>query len=143
MEWRLQTASTLGRMQVLIMRANMWTATNRVVQTANAINISAGTCVSLFSWTSTIATWTVKFNSCKVDYCYEILQFCYNEGTLTQKLLKYIKKLDMLWISWSPNLNFILLSSGFAGKKKSKFQYITFYCTGEPEFLCTRTNRNY
>ena len=36
--WRLETASVWGRMQVEIMRANMWTAIRRTVHTANANN---------------------------------------------------------------------------------------------------------
>lgn len=57
MLWRLQTVSMLGRMQVLIMRASMWTATRSVVQTENAMSIPIGTFVLLSSCTSTIATW--------------------------------------------------------------------------------------
>lgn len=56
MLWRLQTVSMLGRMQVLIIRASICTATRSVVQTENAINIPIGTFVSLSSCTSTIAT---------------------------------------------------------------------------------------
>lgn len=54
---KLQTASIFGKIHVLIISASMCTATNIVVQMANATNIPGGTCVSLLIWTSTIATW--------------------------------------------------------------------------------------
>lgn len=54
--WTLLTASRLGRMQVLIMRANRWTATRTVVQALKAMSSPGGYLWSRSSWTSTMAT---------------------------------------------------------------------------------------
>lgn len=57
---RLHTVSMFGKIQVLIINASIWTATSSVVHTEKAISIPSGTFVSLFNWTSTIATWKWK-----------------------------------------------------------------------------------
>jgi len=51
---RLETASTLGRMQVEIMRASMCTAISSTVHTANDTNKPGGMLSSI--WISTMAT---------------------------------------------------------------------------------------